>query len=317
MTDGPIAAAPDAGPRFVVVGDAVLDVSVTLTEPMRPSSDIPAAVQAGAGGQGANVAVRLAVRGARVALVCGLGADPAGRLLRDELDASGVTVRSAAVGRTGIVAIVVDETGERTMLSQRATLLDALEPSALDVAAADWVLVSGYVLTESRAARAAAAIRSRAQRRALLGCAVRAGTEASWLAAACELQPHVAVVSRDELDALVPDVDREMRAGALAVRLGGLVVVTSAEGAWACGDALAVKVRAVGGGRRAVDATGAGDAFAAALVERLARSPSWPPAEETVRSAMAEGLSLAREVVEVRGAQTRVPSESTAGAPRA
>jgi sugar/nucleoside kinase (ribokinase family) len=58
----------------------------------------------------------------------------------------------------------------------------------------------------------------------------------------------------------------------------------------------------------AVDTTGAGDAFAAAVVAHLRERP-WPPSPETLTAAMGEAVALAAQVTRVTGAQARVPLE--------
>ena len=57
---------------FAVVGDALLDVRVTTLGPTRHGSDVPAEVHLRPGGQGSNLAVRLARRGLEVSLACGI-----------------------------------------------------------------------------------------------------------------------------------------------------------------------------------------------------------------------------------------------------
>src|SRR5690606_23844538 len=153
----------------VVVGDALLDVLVRPSEPMRTGADVPAAVVFGPGGQGANLAVRLARRGVSVQLVCALADDPAGHLLREALSGDGVRLRPVATEATGTVIVLVDAAGERTMLSQRLSFaaLAGDAPSS----ASDWLVVSGYLLLEPGADVVAAALRERAPRRMLVGCA--------------------------------------------------------------------------------------------------------------------------------------------------
>ncbi|MDP9133367.1 MAG: PfkB family carbohydrate kinase, partial [Actinomycetota bacterium] len=128
--------------RVVVVGDAVLDVVARPASPIRPGADVRAHIRVGTGGQGANLAVRLArLGGLSVELVCGLGPDPAAEIVLDALKAEGVTVSPVAVDATGSVVILVDAAGERTMLSQRATFGSAA-PARLRHDA-DWIVVSG------------------------------------------------------------------------------------------------------------------------------------------------------------------------------
>jgi sugar/nucleoside kinase (ribokinase family) len=135
----------------VVVGDALLDVLAVPAEPMRPGADVPAAVRAAPGGQGSNLAVRLARRNVDVELVCALGDDAVGRLLHETLAADGVRVRAVPADATGAVIVLVDAAGERTMLSQRVPLAPRLAdaPSVT----ADWLVVSGYLLLEPGAGR--------------------------------------------------------------------------------------------------------------------------------------------------------------------
>ena len=67
--------------EFVVIGDLSLDIVVAQSGPAREGSDVPATIRIGPGGQGANVAVRLARQGASARLVAPCADDPAGRLL--------------------------------------------------------------------------------------------------------------------------------------------------------------------------------------------------------------------------------------------
>jgi sugar/nucleoside kinase (ribokinase family) len=57
-----------------------------------------------------------------------------------------------------------------------------------------------------------------------------------------------------------------------------------------------------------VDATGAGDAFTAALIAGLAGQP-WPPDASVLAGALADAAALAAEVAGTVGAQARVGSE--------
>lgn len=289
-----------AGPiEVTVIGDALLDVTASLREPMRHGQDVPASIAPRPGGQGANVAVRLARRGIAVRLVCGLGDDIAGRLIREALAAEGVELAPMTVAATGSVVIVVDDTGERTMLSHRASFTDRLRSVALPDA--PWTVVSGYALAEPGADAAAAAMASRPGRRAVLGCAVSPALRSSWRAAATALRADLAIANADEARNLAP-VDE----------LATNVVVTSADGASAT---LAGVPMSVAGERDSTiaDATGAGDAFAATLLARMARG-TWPPSQEAFEAALAQAVDIAGEVARVAGAQGRIASETVGSA---
>jgi ribokinase len=278
----------------VVVGDALLDVLAVPAEPMRAGADVPAAVRVAPGGQGANLAVRLARRGVAVELVCAIGDDAAGRLLREALAAEGVRVHDLRADATGAVIVLVDAAGERTMLSRRVPLATRLgnAPSV----GADWLAVSGYLLLESGAGRVASALRGWAPRRMLVGCAVPDASLDAWQQAAEALAPDVVILNRDEAGR-VPSLERHR------------LVVTETGGATAViGDVRATA--AAPAGPAATDTTGAGDAFAGAFLAELL--DAWPPDESALRRALEAGASSGAAATRVAGAQGRIPGEGSA-----
>src|SRR6266550_2946016 len=142
-------ASPTASPGDAVligvVGDCTLDVTVGPPGPMS-AGDARAQISLGPGGQGANVAVRLARAGARVRLVAALADDPAGRVLRGHLELEAVDVVAMPAQRTGMVVVLLSGSGgERMMLSDRVSADGDL---ATALAGCDWVHVSGYLLRD-------------------------------------------------------------------------------------------------------------------------------------------------------------------------
>ncbi len=278
----------------VVVGDALLDVLAAPSTPMQPGADVPAMVSLAAGGQGANLAVRLGRRGIGVELVCALGDDAAGRLLRESLDADGVRQRPFLADATGAVVVLVDAAGERTMLSRRVPLGHRLReaPSA----SAEWLVVSGYLLLEAGAETAAAMLRGWAPHRMLVGCAVPDASIDAWQRAARAFDPDVVVLNRDEAD----------RVPSLA---SNRLVVTEIGGATAVIGVARATVAAPAG-PTATDTTGAGDAFAAAFLAELI--DAWPPGDAALRRALEAAASSGAAATRVAGAQGRVPGERSA-----
>lgn len=291
-----------------VVGDALLDVTLEPSEPMRPGGDVPATVRVGPGGQGANVAVRLARRGARARLACALGDDAAGRLLREALEADGVLVERVPAVATGAVAILLASGGERSMLSQRVFVLPGVDLAAL-TAAADWLVVSGYALLEDGALDFGSRCAALPARRAILGCALPEARLDDWRAAASAVRADLVILNTDEARVLAATEteDAEAMADALAGELGQVVVVTGRRDASAVGHGLRLTVAPTTDRPTAVDTTGAGDAFAASLIAGL--GDAWPPDVGRLRTAISDALSLAGEVVGVAGAQGRVARE--------
>ena len=130
-----------------MIGDALLDVSARPAAKLRPGADVPAEVRIGLGGQGANLAVRLARRGVGVELVCALGDDAGGTLLRRELEREGIGLAAVPADATGTVVILLDDRGERTMLSNRVPFAAGAVAAMTDAVA--WTVVSGYLLLEA------------------------------------------------------------------------------------------------------------------------------------------------------------------------
>ncbi len=295
--------------RILVAGDAMLDVHATPAEPIRPAADVPAAVRIGVGGQGANLAVRLAQRGLDVQLVCAIGDDVAGGIVREALTAAGVTILPLPAPRTGTVVILVDPGGERTMVSDRVPILPALAERMAELAATvDWVVVSGYLLEEPGAGLSART--AGGARRAVVGCPFR--DPDAWRARAEAFAPDLLVLNRGEAAALartehdsaLPPVGKLATALA-AGGIAGTAIVTDATGAAAAfGDGQPAVEVTIGADRRAVDTTGAGDAFAATILADV--GDAWPASPEMVRAALGRAASVATAVVRVVGAQAPV-----------
>ncbi|MEO6578717.1 MAG: carbohydrate kinase family protein, partial [Candidatus Limnocylindria bacterium] len=195
---------PEA-PAVLVIGDAMLDVSALPAGPVRDGQDVPAEIRVQPGGQGANVAVRLARRGVEVRLVCGIAEDAAGRILADALRDESVDVDPIRVPDTGIVVITLGPTGERTMLSQRQSL--GAQLADRDIVEAAWAVLSGYVLLEAGSIRTAQRFAELRSIRVLAGCAVPEPARASWRAAAIQARPDLLIVNRDEAAWLDPTQD--------------------------------------------------------------------------------------------------------------
>jgi ribokinase len=246
---------------IAVVGSINLDLVVPVARHPAPGETVIGGDRAELpGGKGANQAVAAARLGAEVALVGRVGADEAGRRLRDGLAQEGVDVehvREDPDAPTGMALIAVDGAGENTIVVSPGANARVGED---DVGAAGELLAGAPVmLVQHEIPRSAVA------------AAVRAagGTVVLNPAPARELVAGVDVVvpNRVELAALAGDGPPEEAAARLDAR--AVVVTLGAEGALVveggCTEAIAApRVEAV-------DTTGAGDAFCGALAEALAR----------------------------------------------
>jgi sugar/nucleoside kinase (ribokinase family) len=302
---------------FAVIGDASLDIAVAPTAPRREGADAPATIRIGPGGQGANVAVRLARQGADTCLLAPLADDAAGRLLREALQADRVELAVMPASRSTVVVVLLDDGGERTMLSDRQPLDPAEVSSGL--AGAGWIHCSGYPLLDEVGGDALAqrlGARGAEVRLSVAGGSVppdpaRVSRLRSRLAAA---GPDLVVISRDEAESML--ATRPIRAAAAAGALQALapvVIVTSgADGSAAAADELRLEVPAQRLPGPMLDATGSGDAYTAALIFALAEGRAWPPVEVDLRVAMEAASRLGGLVASVPGAQGRVAGERAA-----
>ncbi len=271
------------------------------------AGDARAQISLGPGGQGANVAVRLARAGARVRLVAALADDPAGRVLRGHLELEAVDVVAMPAQRTGMVVVLLSGSGgERMMLSDRVSADGDL---ATALAGCDWVHVSGYLLRDPvEAQHVVTAIRAAAVDHVSVAGGSFLGRQDSRVArdAMGEIAAGFLVVNREEAGLLAGGPTRTAEQAALA--LGStkrLAVVTDGErGSAAAGLSLGqMLVQNPSPARAApIDTTGAGDAFAASLLASLA--PGWPPGAEVLAAALERASLAGAEATTAIGAQS-------------
>lgn len=255
------------------VGDLVEDVVVRLGGPINVASDTHAVVVRRRGGSAANFACGVVRAGGRARFLGQVGDDPQGAHLLDALAAEGVEAMVRRQGRTGTIVVLVDTTGERTMLSDRGAAADLSDPDPSWLDGLDTLHVPLYSLIGGALASTSTTLIGWAHERG-----IRVSIDASSAGVIAE---HGRCASRMLLTSLRPDVllCNELEAatlggpGALAAIGAGLTVVK--QGAEAClvtdpaagGEPVAVPALHVEGVR---DTTGAGDAFAAGLLVALA-----------------------------------------------
>jgi ribokinase len=304
--------------RVVVVGDSTLDVTLRPSVPLRPGGDVPARILVSPGGQGANVAVRLARQDVSVRLITALGHDVAGRLLRQALERERVELSVVAGNTTGSVVALIDRKGERTMASDRVAL-DVADAVA-DVNA-EWLHCSGYPLVDDRHGDPLA--RALAQRPPASRLSIGGGSLPRDPAAAMTFEerliharPDLLLLSADDAGALIGgDAGSPgSAAAALAAHLAGtlpdlLVIVTGgSQGSAAAGRELLIVEPAPHAVEPMVDATGAGDAYVAILIAGLLDG-EWPPSPADLQAPITAASRLGALVSRVVGAQARVAGE--------
>jgi len=300
------------GRPVVVVGDVGLDVLVRPGGPVVHGSDTPSDVALYPGGAGGNTAAWLAAYQVPVALLARTGDDPAGTAASAQLEASGVRCVLAVDEAlpTGMVVVIVDASGERTMLPDRganAALrvddvdLDRAASAALGVGMPH-LHVSGYVLFDEGSRAAGLAALAGAARR---GWTTSVDPQAASLIKAVGAQTFLGWVRG--VDLLLPNESEADALGGPDVLLGLVphVAVTYGVGGarWFTVDG---HHHAPAAAVEAVDPTGAGDAFDAGLLA------SWVTDDDPVRALRSGVVAGGRAVATLGGRPPRVPPPQAA-----
>ena len=262
---------------LLVVGDVVTDVLALHQRPIAVGTDTAADIVVRPGGSAANTAAWAAAFGTDVRLLARVGADT-GEWHRRQLIAGGVRPHLSidAERPTAVIVVMVDAAGERTMLTHRGAGghlgPDDWHDELLDGAAQ--LHISGYALFNPGGQRLVRRALTRARRHgvgvsvdpASTGFLIDFGVERFIEATAgCVILPN-----RAEATLLTGAADAETAATELSRSYELAVVKLGGAGALAA-RAGRVSVRAGGNPARAIDSTGAGDAFAGGfLAARLA-----------------------------------------------
>lgn len=294
--------------RLVCLGDLVLDVGVRHDGQRQPATDTPARVHVQSGGSAANVAAWyvMATGGGSSDFIGCVGHDPAGAALVAHLRHSGVRpfVTRVRGGTTGCIVILVDDLGERHMLSDRGVganlRLSARQRAAVTDCAALHLTLYSFVPSPTRLAAMTAAEMARAAGATLsldlssTSLIVQIGQwEVRRLIA--DVRPTIIFANTAELSHIIPPSDLTAPADFLGVPL---VVSHNARGITVqMAGQPGIVVPAVPLPLTSVcDTTGAGDALAAGF---LAGWLTIGLAEEAARMA----VQLAAQAVQTAGAR--------------
>ena len=287
--------------KILCIGDLALDVISQLKEPINYGNDTASRISSHPGGQAANVATWITRTHSKAQLVARVGNDPVGFALISDLDKYGVEhMNLMHSGRpTGVVVILVDSNGERTMFPDNGANAD-LEVSDLppldDV---DGVYVSGYALLDFRS------------REAVLSMITKIKAAGKPIYFDPTTTGAMKIVSRDEVLSWVKLMDGILLNSEEALYLGDAKDVQTAEknltaytplvviklgsrGAMAVYKDTIAKVSAVT--TNVVDTTGAGDSFAAGFI------PKWLETND-LEAALSAGTALAAKCVATVGAR--------------
>lgn len=300
--------------RVVVVGSFNVDHVWALAALPRPGETLAGTYHTGPGGKGFNQATAAARAGAATSFVCALGEDAGGQLARALATGDGIDLRDLRSAQpTGTAGIYVDGEGRNTIVigpGANAELSPAFVGEHAQVLAQAKVVLT-QLETPVESAEAAFAQARRDGALTLLNPAPADAVASTALWALCDvitpnetefcaqLQRHAEVRLDPDTLAALPDAElhthcrRLLPNGSVVITLGKSgCFVSHADGALR-GDAQAC-YRVAAAAVRAIDTTGAGDAFNGALAASLAGAGDASFAEHVGYANRYAGLSTER-----------------------
>jgi sugar/nucleoside kinase (ribokinase family) len=135
--------------HILCIGDVMLDVITKIAvmpDKINYGSDTPSKISTHGGGAAGNVASWLRIAGAQSTIVGHVGNDAAGSALVSEFDALGVNHNNLMVdtGNSGVVVVLVDPSGERTMFPDNGANSGLHIGDLPDLNSFNAVYLSGY-----------------------------------------------------------------------------------------------------------------------------------------------------------------------------
>lgn len=281
---------------LLVIGEVVTDVVARHSAPLAHGTDTAAGIRVLPGGAGANAACWAAWWGCQdVRLLGRVGRDDSGwheRRLRD----AGVTPLLVPddTAHSATVVVLVDTAGERTFLSDTGALshISPTDWSPELLTGVGHLHLSGYLLFSGGGRRLARLALASARSR---GIPVSLDPASAGFIRTRGVDRLLKAL--DGVDVLVPNADEAClltgrtdpsEAAAALSRRAPLTVVTLGAGGALVAESGSVTARVPAPGARAVDSTGAGDAFTGAfLAARLAGADPVTAAAEGCRAGAA------------------------------
>lgn len=287
--------------KILCVGDVALDVIAQLKEQINYGNDTASRISTHPGGQAANVACWITRTNNASQLVARVGNDPVGFALVSDLDKYGVQHKGLMrSGRpSGVVVILVDSNGERTMFPDNGANAD-LEASDLPpLEDIDGVFISGYSLLDFRSRDSVIKMIKKIREAKIPVFLDPTTTGAMKVVPKSEVLEWVGMVdgillNNEEARYLGESDDLEEAEANLQKRTPLVVIKLGSRGAMAVSGSQFAKVPAVT--TNVVDTTGAGDSFAAGFI------PKWLETSDLEQSLNA-GTALAAKCVATVGAR--------------
>lgn len=300
--------------RVLCIGDIALDVIVKLDidggregfTSLRYGSDTPSQVITRGGGAAANVASWLTTVDVLPELIARVGDDPVGEALVTELEIQGVRChrRTIAELSTGSVVVLVDRSGERTMLPDSGANAGLGAKDLPELKGFHAAYISGYALFNQKSHSGVLEIFSQLQGAGvpIIFDPASVGTMSTFgdRDAIINLLPTSDVMVLNESEArFLSQLDKARLEEVLheLTKFAKLVIIKRNElGAFAIDSATGHTFSDRQPRREPVDTTGAGDSFAAGFIAEWIK-------DRDIMSALKSGNLMAGRCVEVIGAR--------------
>ena len=294
--------------KVLCIGDVMLDVVTKLD--VMPSeinygSDTPAKISTHGGGAAGNVAAWLTRTDARATIVGHVGNDAAGSALVSEFDALGVRHHNLVIenGHSGVVVVLVDPTGERTMFPDNGANSGLHIGDLPELEGFNAVYISGYSPLDPLSLKGIKEMITKIREAGItiyfdpasVGGMKEVAIEEvkSWLP-----MMDVLLLNEEEAIYLSGGSDIEIALDYLLTQCQTVVIKRGSQGAIGKsrgGDSVSVPAIPT----TVVDTTGAGDSFAAGFISYFATK------KDLARALMA-GAEVAAQCVAIVGARPRV-----------
>ena len=294
--------------QVLCIGDVMLDVITKISvmpDKINYGSDTSAEISTHGGGAAGNVAAWLTRTDARATIVGHVGDDLAGSAIVTEFNALGVRHNNLVIdnGRSGVVVVLVDPTGERTMFPDNGANSGLKLNDLPALHEFNAVYLSGYSPLDPLSLPGIKEMIARIHLKAIpiyfdpasVGGMMAVDIEEvkSWISLM-----DVILLNEEEANFLTGEADMHRALDILLERVKVVVIKRGAQGALGKSrDGSAVEVSAVK--TKVVDTTGAGDSFAAGFIASYVR-------DGDLEKALASGANVAAHCVAIVGARPRV-----------
>ena len=294
--------------RVLCIGDVMLDVITkigVMPDKINYGSDTPSKISTHGGGAAGNVASWLTRTDARATIVGHVGDDAAGAALVSEFDSLGVRHNNLMVdkGSSGVVVVLVDPTGERTMFPDNGANSGLHLGDLPELDAFNAVYLSGYSPLDplSRPGVLAMITKIKAAKLPIYFDPASVGgmmdvpldEVKSWIR-----MMDVLLLNEEEAIYLTGELDPVKAIEMLLEDCETVVIKRGSQGAIGKSrGSILITVPAIS--TEVVDTTGAGDSFAAGFIAHYATT-------KNMQHGLESGAAVAARCVAIVGARPRV-----------